>query len=303
VELRHLRYFSAVADELNLTRAAERLHIAQPPLTRQIKQLEGEVGAELFKRGPRGLTLTPAGQFFLEHARQVLEKVKYSVQATRRLAEDQRLVFGIGFVPSVFYGQLPILIRRLRQNHNVEIVLMELMTLQQVHALKAGRIDIGFGRIRIEDADVDQELLFDEPILAAVPSAHPLAKTTPSLAELVECPLITYPTTPGPNFADIVQGLFRRRGLGVNVIQQVNDVQTAIGLVASEMGFTLVPEQVCRMQRDDVTYLRLAEENITSPILCCRRKEPPSEIMLQANEILRELVENRLTGRYPPPPN
>ncbi len=301
MELRHLRYFCTVAEELNLTRAAERLHIAQPPLTRQIKQLEEEVGAELFKRGPRGLSLTPAGQFFLEHARQVLEKVKTTVQATRRLAEKQRAVFGIGFVPSVFYGQLPSLIRRLRQNNNVEVVLMELLSLQQAQALKAGRIDIGFGRIRIDDPEIDQELLFDEPILAALPSSHPLANTTPCLAKLADCPLIVYPATPGPNFSDIVTGLFRQHGLGVNVIQHVNDVQTAIGLVASEMGFTLVPEQVSRVQRDDVAYVGLAEGNITSPVLCCRRKESPSELMLQVNEILRELVENRLRGRYPPP--
>jgi DNA-binding transcriptional LysR family regulator len=300
VELRHLRYFCTVAEELNLTRAAERLHIAQPPLTRQIKQLEEEVGTELFKRGPRGLTLTPAGQFFLEHARQVLEKVKTTVLATRRLAQDQRAVFGIGFVPSVFYGQLPSMVRRLRQNNNVEIVLMELLTLQQVQALKAGRIDIGFGRVRVDDPEIDQEMLFDEPILAALPCAHRLAKSTPCLAELADCPLIAYPATPGPNFADIVIGLFRQRGLGVNVIQYVNDVQTAIGLVASEMGYTLVPEQVSRIQRDDVAYVRLAEGNITSPVLCCRRREPPTELMLQVNEILRELVENRLAGRYPP---
>lgn len=299
MELRHLRYFCVVAEELNLTRAAERLYIAQPPLTRQIKQLEEEVGARLFNREPRGLSLTPAGKFFLEHARQVLEKVNTAVQATRRVARTERSIFGIGFVPSVFYGQLPILIRRLRQNHNVELVLAELMTQQQVEALKAGRIDIGFGRVRIDDPEIDQEVLFDEPILAALPSSHPLAKSTPTLADLAGCPLITYPATPGPNFADIVLGLFRRRGLKIDVIQQVNDVQTALGLVASELGFTLVPEQVCRLKRDDIAFVRLAEEHITSPILCCRRKEPPSELMLQVNEILEELVENRRSGRYP----
>lgn len=247
----------------------------------------------------RAKPVTPAGKFFLEQARQVLEKVNTAVEATRRVAQTGRTVFGVGFVPSVFYGQLPMLIRRLRQNDTVEIVLRELTTLQQVQALKAGRIDIGFGRVRVDDPDLDQEMLFDEPILAALPSSHPLAKTRPFLAKLAECPLIAYPATPGPNFADIMRGLFRRRGLEIDVIQQVNDLQTALGLVASEMGFTLVPEQVRRVRRDDIAYVPLAEDNITSPILCCRRKEPPSAIMRQANEILRELVENRLTGRYP----
>ncbi|MGZ8409300.1 MAG: LysR substrate-binding domain-containing protein [Hyphomicrobium sp.] len=229
----------------------------------------------------------------------MLEKINVAVEGARRVAQNKRTIFGVGFVPSVVYGQLPILIRRLRHNDNVELVLMELMTLQQVEALKAGRIDIGFGRIPIDDPQIEQEMLFDEPIIAALPCSHPLARTTPSLAELAEWPLIIYPATVGPNFTDIVLGLFRRSGLAINVIQQVNELQTALGLVASELGFTLVPEQVRRIQRDDIAYVSLAEDNITSPILCCRRKEPPSAIMLQANEILSELVENRLTtGRY-----
>ena len=299
MELRHLRYFCVVAEELNMTRAAARLYMAQPPLTRQIKQLEEEIGYTLFHREPRGLSLTPAGKFFFDHARQILEKVENAVEATRRVARSQRTIFGVGFVPSVLYGQLPGLIRRLRQNNTVELVLVEMVTLEQVQALKSRRIDIGFGRIRIEDPEIDQELLFDEPLLAALPASHSLVNTTPSLADLTEFSIITYPATAGPNFADIMLGLFRRRGLAVNVIQQVNDVQTALALVAANMGFTLVPEQVRRFQRDGIVYVPLSEASLTSPVLCCRRKEPPSPVMLETNEILRELVENRLTSRYP----
>ena len=300
MELRHLRYFCAAAEELNMTRAAARLHIAQPPLTRQINQLETELGARLFERGSRGLTLTAAGQFFHEHALQILEKVDTTVTATRRMARSHRKLFGIGFVASLFYGQLPTLIRRLRQNEEIELVLAELTTVHQVQALKAGRIDIGFGRLRIDDPEVEQEVLFEEPIMAALPCSHPLADSVPSLAQLAEYPLIVYPATPRPSYADQVLGLFRRRGLKVRVIQEANELQTAIGLVASEMGFTLVPEQVSRLQRDDIAYVRLAEPHITSPILCSRRRgEPPSAIMLQVNEILAELVDNRLSGRYP----
>ena len=115
VELRHLRYFCVVADELNLTRAAEKLFIAQPPLTRQIKQLEEEIGVALFVREARGLSLTPAGEYFLKQAVCILEKVDNSVEETRNVADHGRVVFSIGFVPSVFYGQLPSLVRRLRQ--------------------------------------------------------------------------------------------------------------------------------------------------------------------------------------------
>lgn len=300
MELRHLRYFCVVAEELNLTRAALRLHMAQPPLSRQIKQLEQEVGAALFERGARGLRLTTAGQFFHEHTLQILDKVDATVDATRRMARSERVMFGIGFVPSVFYGQLPLLVRGLRQKDNVELTLAELTTVQQIQALKAGRIDLGFGRLRIDDPDVVQEVLFDEPLMAALPAGHPLEGTTPTLEQLAAYPLILFPAKPRPSLADITLGLFRRHGLKVTVTQEANELQTALGLVASELGITLVPEQVRRVQRDGIVYVYLADKSLTSPVICSRRRgEKPSPVMQEANAILEVLVENRRTGRYP----
>ncbi|GAA0847459.1 LysR family transcriptional regulator [Marinobacter szutsaonensis] len=300
MELRHLRYFVAVAEERNLTRAAEQLFIAQPPLTRAIKQLEEEIGVDLFIRKPRGLELTTGGEYFLEQARQILDKVTSTVEDTRRIAQHRKTLFSIGFVPSVFYGQLPLMVRRLRQNKNLEIVLHELKTREQVEALKAGKIDIGFGRLRIEDPDVEQENLFDEPIIAALPAKHPLTRHPPSMKELSEWPMVAFPSGPGPNFADITQGLFHRRGLKIHVVQQVNDLQTALSLVASDMGFTLVPDQVRRLHREGVEYMPLEDNNITTPVIASRRRgENPNAVMRLANTILAELVENRLTGRYP----
>jgi len=300
MELRHLRYFCVVAEELNFTCAAERLHMSQPPLSRQIKQLEQEVGTELFERNSRGLQLTPSGIFFQQHAIQILEKVEVTIEATRHMARNKRQLFGIGFVPSVFYGQLPMLVRDLRQMDNVELSLAELTTVQQIQALKAGRIDMGFGRIRIDDPDVEQEILFDEPIIAALPSGHPLEGTAPSCAELACYPLILFPAKPRPSLADMVLGIFRRRGLKVQVVQEANEVQTALSLVASGIGITLVPEQVKRVQRDGITYVPLADSSITSPVICSRRRgEKPSHLMQTANAILDVLVENRRSGRYP----
>ncbi|WP_010627598.1 LysR family transcriptional regulator [Halomonas sp. KM-1] len=300
MELRHLRYFCMVAEELNLTRAAAKLHMAQPPLSRQIKQLESEVGAELFERSARGLRLTPAGQLFHEHTLQILDKVDTTIAATQRLARSKRAVFGIGFVPSVFYGQLPLLVRELRQKDDVELMLAELTTVQQVKALKSGRIDLGFGRMHIDDPDVEQENLFDEPLLAALPEGHPLADTKPSLAQLAEYPLVLFPAQPRPSFADMTLGLFRRRGLKVTVAQEANELQTALGLVASGLGITMVPEQVRRVQRDGIVYVYLADPSLTSPVICSRRKgEAPSPVMQQANAILEVLMQNRRSGRYP----
>ena len=301
VELRHLRYFCVVADELNLTRAAEKLFIAQPPLTRQIKQLEEEIGVALFVREARGLSLTPAGEYFLKQAVCILEKVDNSVEETRNVADHGRVVFSIGFVPSVFYGQLPSLVRRLRQRSNIEVVLHELKTAEQVEALKTGKIDIGFGRIRVPDlgSDVEQTVLFQEPIVVALPASHPLAKQPVKMEDLAKLPIILFPSGQGPNFADICLGLFARRALDIKATQQVNDLQTALGLVASEMGFSLVPEQVRRLNRDDVAFVRLEDKSITTPVVCSRRKEENSETMEFALSILDELVQNRLTGRYP----
>lgn len=300
MELRHLRYFCTVAETLNLTAAAERLHMSQPPLSRQIKQLENEVGAELFERSARGLRLTPTGQFFHQHALQILEKVDVTLESTRRMARSRRSLFGIGFVPSVFYGQLPLLVRDLRQKDDVEMTLAELTTVQQIQALKAGRIDMGFGRLRIDDADVEQEVLFDEPLMAALPSGHPLEGTTPTLEELARYPLILFPAKPRPSMADMVLGLFRRKGLRVEVVQEANELQTALGLVHSEIGISLVPEQVKRVQRDGISYVYLDDRSITTPVICSRRRgEPPSAAMQEANAILARLVENRHNGRYP----
>lgn len=300
MELRHLRYFVAVAEAGNLTRAAETLFIAQPPLTRAMKQLEEEIGVELFIRKPRGLELTNGGEYFLGQAKQVLDKISATVDDTRRIARHRKTLFSIGFVPSVFYGQLPLMVRRLRQNRNLEIVLHELKTREQVEALKSGKIDIGFGRLRIEDPDVEQEILFDEPMIAALPADHPLMAHSPSMEELSKVPMITFPSGTGPNFSDITQGLFHRRGLRVHVVQQVNDLQTALSLVASDMGFTLVPEQVRRLHREGVEYMPLEDDNITTPVIASRRQgENPNAVMRLTNTILAELVENRLTGRYP----
>lgn len=300
MELRHLRYFCAAAEELNITRAAAKLHMAQPPLTRQINQLEEELGVKLFIRGPRGLSLTPAGKFFHEHAIQILEKLDTTVSAVRRMVRHSREIFGIGFVPSLFYGQLPILVRELRQKENLELTLAEMTTVEQVHALKAGRIDIGFGRLVIDDPEIEQQVLFEEPMMAAVPEGHPLDGTTPTMQELAEYPIVLYPASPRPSLADIVQGLFRRRGLKLNIVQEANEMQTALGLVVSDFGITLVPEQVKRQKRDGIRYLYLAESHITSPIVCSRRRgEKPSETMKLATEILDVLVENRRGGKYP----
>ena len=295
MELRHLRYFIVVAQELNMTRAAEKLFISQPPLTRQIKQLEEELGVQLFIRKPRGLELTQSGLYFLQQADAILEKVNATIEGTRQVAQHHKSVLSIGFVPSVFYEELPLIVRRLRRNKNLEVVLHDLKAQEQIEALKSGRIDISFGRIKIEDPDVQQEVLFSEPLIVALPSGHPLSNQQPTLQQLSKLPLITFPASSSPNFADMLMGVFYRQGLKVQVIQQVHDLQTALSLVASDMGFSLVPEQVRNLRREGVEFVTLADKSIETPLLASRRRgEQPNAIMRLLNTILAEVVENRL---------
>lgn len=167
MELRHLRYFEAVASELSFSRAAERLHIAQSALSRQIRQLEDELGAQLLDRRARPLQLTAAGRYFFEQVVQLLDRARSACELTRRISEGERDWFGIGFVPSTLYGLLPDVIRRFRAGYPaLEISLSELTSIQQGDALKARRIDVGFGRLLLNDSQLGCEVILEEPLVA-----------------------------------------------------------------------------------------------------------------------------------------
>src|SRR5262245_48686951 len=289
VELRHLRYFEAVATELSFSRAAERLHIAQPPLSRQIRQLESEVGAELIDRKARPLQLTPAGRFFLEQTLQFLARLQEAGNATRRIARGQRSWFGIGFVPSTLYGVLPEVIRRFRDAYpKVEMTLSELITVQQAEALKSGRIDVGFGRLVLDDPEIGNEVLLNEPIVAALPARHALLRRARlGLAELVGEPLILYPARPRPSYADHVIQVFRTYGLTPTVEMEANELQTAIGLVAAGVGLALVPESVRRLHREDVAYRPLSDDGAVSPVIINFRADDRSALLAHLRELVR----------------
>lgn len=270
MELRHLRYFQAVAETLNFTRAAERLHIAQPPLSRQIQQLEDLLGVALLERG-RPLRLTEAGRFFYEQSGTLLKQLENLCDNTRRIGLGQRQWLGIGFAPSPLYAGLPELIRELRGDSELELGLHEMTTLQQVEALKAGRIDIGFGRMRFDDPAIHQQVLREDPLVAVLPAGHALLGTPVSLQQLSREPFILYPANPRPSYADHVLALFANHGLSIRVAQWSNELQTAIGLVAAGLGVALVPAAVQQQHRPDIGYARLLEPEAVSPIVLSRR--------------------------------
>jgi LysR family transcriptional regulator, benzoate and cis,cis-muconate-responsive activator of ben and cat genes len=277
LELRQLRYFIAVARERNFTRAAERLNIAQPPLSRQIQQLEYELGVRLIERGSRPVRMTEAGKLFYDQAVQVLERVEEMMAATRRLSASAHARLGIGFVSSTLYGYLPEVIRRYRAARpEVEITLHEMTSLEQIVALKEGRIDVGFGRIPHDDPTVERVLMRNERLLAALPASAPLPDRPLRLEELEDRPLIVYPKSPRPSYADQVLALFRERGVHPPAVLEVRELQTALGLVAAESGVCLVPASVGRLRRDNVVYRPLDEACGVSPIIMSTRRDDPS---------------------------
>ncbi|KWE91776.1 LysR family transcriptional regulator [Burkholderia ubonensis] len=292
MELRQLRYFIAVAEEMNITRAAERLHMTQPPLSRQLQAIEDEIGLPLFERGARPLKLTEAGRVFYAQAKRLVDQADELGPLTRRLAQmSERIV--IGFVPSTLYGALPDVIRAFRETRPaVELSLIEMFTLEQLGALKGGRIDVGFGRLRFDDDQLVREALIEEKLIAALPAGHPLADPHRplALADVANETLIVYPSTPRPSFADQQLSALRDGGLAPAGVHEVRELQTALGLVAAEVGVSLVPESVEGVRVKGVVYRRLPEPVATSPIIMSRRVHDESPATAAFCAIARAMI-------------
>jgi LysR family transcriptional regulator, benzoate and cis,cis-muconate-responsive activator of ben and cat genes len=290
MDLRHFRYFAMVASEGSFSRAAERLHMAQPPLSRQILQLEQEIGARLLDRG-RPLTLTEAGRYFYEQVRQVLSRVDDIRSMTRKIAQGRAKQFSIGFVASTLYESLPELIRRFRlTNGDVEVALLEMTTIEQLAALKDGRIDVGFGRLRLDDPSITRVVMREEPIVAALPQGHAmLGRNGPlTLQDLASEPLIIYPSAPRPSYADQVLTFYRDNGIKPRVAFEVRELQTALGLVAAAAGICLVPHSVRKLGRADVVFVDLDGPKLTSPIIMSYRKNDASEKLSNLRSLVSE---------------
>ena len=291
MDLRQMRYFVAVARERNFTRAAQMLHIAQPPLSRQIQLLEEELGVELIIRKSRPIRLTDAGRLFYEQALQVLGRVDQMRTATRRVGLNQNSVLSIGFVASTLYGGLPPLVRKLRQHApELDIQLLELVSVQQLPALKEGRIDIGIGRLRHSDPNVIGTVLRDERLVVAVPQGSPLSMSlTPLPVEALDAQrMIVYPKEPRPSYADQVLSLLHRHNVRPVEVQEVREIQTALGLVAAEAGVCIIPSSA-RQMRSDVHYRLLEGEGATSPVILNHRVGDTSAHISLVKKLIAEM--------------
>ena len=279
MELRHLRYFVAVVEEQSFTKAAEKLFIAQPPLSRQIQNLEAELGIALFERGSRPLKTTQAGHFFYQHAVKILTNAEEVKSMTKRIGMVERTVT-MGFVGSLLYGLLSKIVFLYRQQQpHLKIELIEMTTLQQVKALKEGRIDVGFGRLRISDPALNRLLLREERLMMAAHASHPLAvhKKGVYLADLADETIFLYPNTVTPSFATHVQNLFAEYNLEPENLKQVREIQLALGLVAAGEGICIVPESTQTIQLAHLNYIPILDETAISPIFMTIRNMDESE--------------------------
>lgn len=262
MEIRHLRYFVAVAEELSFTRAAERLHIAQPPLSQQIKQLEEELGVTLLQRGGRPIELTEAGHILLERARAILADMAIAVTETQRAGRGQTGKLSIGFAGSAMYVFLPDVISVFREMcPDVELALYEMLASEIAEALQERRIDVGFARPQLDSDDrIAQKLILNEPYLAALPERHPLAQRDQvALGDLADEAFVLYPSVPGPSVTELIVSACREIGFSPQTVQEVMHLQTAINLVAAGVGISLVPQAAARGQaRHGVVYIPLS---------------------------------------------
>ncbi len=261
MELRHLRYFVAVAEEGHITRAAARLGIQQPPLSTQIRALEAELDVQLFHRQPRGVALTQAGEALFVEAQTILRQVEHALIATRRAARGEAGRIGLGFTSSAsFHPFVPRVIRDYRESHPlVAFTLEESGTSELVEALLAERLDAAFVRSPITGAaeGIAVHSLFEEPMVAALPAGHKRAggdAAQLALAELASETFILYRRPLGPGLYDAIIAACQRAGFSPEIGQEAPRMLATLSFVAAGLGVTLVPQSMRRLRVDGVVY-------------------------------------------------
>lgn len=245
-EFNQLRGFVAVAETLHFGRAAQRLNMTQPPLSRQIQLLEHDLGVTLFERTSRSVHLTAAGRAFLQEARQMLRLAEGATVSARRVAEGLAGSVTLGFTAGSSYGFLPRLVSlAMKMLPDVDLVLREMTTARQMEALAAGRLDAGLVRLPVDRHGHELICVLREPLVLAVPAAHPMASgAPPRLSDLDGVPFIMCATdspTEGRYFHDLISSLFRAENIAPRFVQHVSQVHAMIALVSGGMGVALVP--------------------------------------------------------------
>jgi DNA-binding transcriptional LysR family regulator len=293
IELRHLRYFITVAEELHFGRAAQRLHMAQPPLSQQIRQLEIQLGFQLFHRTKRSVVLTEAGQVFLVESQKILRQLEDAIRIGQQASRGEMGQLAIAFVSSAAYNILPPILRAFRMAvPQVLLELHELTTDQQLQWLREGQIDIGFVRPPLEEEDFACMTVFQESLVVALPESHALGdQPQVMLSHLAREPFILFPRLLAPGLYDQIISLCQQVGFSPNVVQEAIQMQTIISLVAAEIGVALVPTSLQNLQRTGVIYKPLVEATPQAAIALAWRKAEPSPTVQRFLEVAQEVAQ------------
>lgn len=267
IELRHLRYFIAVAEELHFGRAAARLNISQPPLSQQIQILEQQIDARLFNRTNRSVSLTAAGKQFLTDSRQILAAVDDAASRATRLHQGEAGEIRIGFTSSApFIKSVSDTLSSFRQDYpDVHIQTRETNTREQIAPLNDGALDLGLMRNTQLPDTLSWQAILHEPLLAMIHREHPLAsQRVVSLAELAREPFVFFDPHVGTGLYDDILGLMRRYGLSPVITQEVGEAMTIIGLVAAGLGVSILPASFRRVQLDEMRWIPVLEKDAVS---------------------------------------
>jgi DNA-binding transcriptional LysR family regulator len=293
VELRHLRYFVTLAEELHFGRAAQRLNIAQPPLSRQIQQLEEELGAALFERNHRRIRLTEAGEVFLRWAKRILDDTDLAMQEIQRMGRGEQGYLSIGFVVAASYEIVPTVLREFRSRYpDVKVHLHEMTTVEQVEALSQGRLHAGFARSPICNPIFTERVVQHETFIVALPAHHPLASTSKvRLTDLKEEGFILFHRQMGPDHYDQIVGMCVSHGFHPKVVQEAVQMSTIINLVASGLGVSIVPSSVACMQRRGVAYRTLSHPTPGFDISIVWNQQAMSPALRNFLDVVHELFE------------
>lgn len=257
MELRHLHYFIAVAEELHFGNAAKRLHMSQPPLSQQVRQLEEELGVSLFSRTSRSVALTPEGAAFLEDARDILQRTELAVKRVQAVAKGEEGLLRVGFMGYALMTGYPQAIREFRQRYpKVRLELWEFSTAHQLRMIAADDLDVGLiSCVRGVPMKLDSLLFRKEPFMLCIPEGHPLAELEAvPLARLAGVPLILFPRKAHPMLYDALIASFRDAGVVADVVQSVARIETGKALVAAGLGCSIHPASVSAAKRPGVVY-------------------------------------------------
>jgi DNA-binding transcriptional LysR family regulator len=292
MELRQLRYFVAVAEELHFSRAAARVHVAQPALSRQIRALEDQMEVRLFERDRRRVALTAAGASFLDEVKLLLGHVDRAVEAARRADRGELGSLRIGYVPAVVGTSLPEIVRAFRKRFpNVDVRLQEMNPAMQVDALLGERVDVGFVRGPVHEPALAVHTVLEEPLVAALPWGHRLGRHKHlGVAMLAGEPFVLQARSRGPGSHDQILAVCRSAGFTPRVVQEGSNLDL-LALVASGAGVAIVPASLRAMRRAGVLYRPLIERPMTRLEMVWRKNA--------GSPVLREFLKDvRRTGTY-----